>query len=90
MNYSVVEAFSLETSQGMVTLPFGKVLELSKVQALRLIGKVELLPLPNGGRNLSHYCAHGDCWCSAKSPHADFPAECLRINCEYYQPKENI
>lgn len=42
MKYFVVEPFTLETSQGKVTLPAGKILELSQEQAARLAGKVFL------------------------------------------------
>lgn len=40
MKYIVCEAFSAETKQGKVTLPAGKILELSEDQAARLGGKV--------------------------------------------------
>jgi hypothetical protein len=40
MKYFVVEPFTIETQQGVVTLPAGKVLELSQDQAARLGGNV--------------------------------------------------
>jgi len=40
MKYFVVEPFTLETSQGKIPLPAGKILELSQDQAARLSGKV--------------------------------------------------
>lgn len=82
MKYFVIEPFTIETQQGSVTLPAGKVLELSLDQSARLVGKVELLLHPNGGRDLSHYCERGACWCSAKLPGSYYPAECVSINCE--------
>lgn len=85
MKYIVVEPFTLETSQGTVTLPTGKVLELSRDQTARLAGKVELMPHPNGGRDLPHYCEPAACHCSSKLPDSSYPAECLRFNCEHYQ-----
>lgn len=81
MKYLVVEQLSLETSQGKVTFPAGKILELSLEQAARLMGKIELIPPPNGGRDLPHYCTPAACWCSEKLPAANYPAGCDK--CEY-------
>lgn len=84
MKYLVVEPFTIGTSQGTVTLPAGKLLALSQDQAARLAGKVELILPPNGGRDLSHFCEPGSCWCSAKLPSKNFPAGCIRINCKHH------
>ena len=40
MKYFVIEPFTAETQQGEVTIPVGKILELSQDQALRLNGKI--------------------------------------------------
>lgn len=93
MKYFVVEPLTLETSQGKVTLPAGKILELSQDQAARLANKVKPLPipvrvrppLPNGGRDLPNYCPPGDCWCSEKLPGKNYTAGCIRTKCEHHQ-----
>jgi len=85
MKYFVVAPFSFESVTGYVTIPAGKILELSADQAARLTGKIEVIAPPNGGRDLSHYCAPGQAWCSAKLTGQNYPAGCLRISCEYYQ-----
>lgn len=41
------------------------------------------VPMPNGGRDLPHYCEPGGCWCSAKLPGGDYPAACSRGGCEH-------
>jgi len=83
MKYLVVEPFTLETSQGKVILPAGKILELSLEQAARLMGKIELIQLPNGGRDLPQYCENGDCWCSSK-----FPPELNPTTCQHCEPMD--
>ena len=40
----------------------------------------------NEGRDLPHYCAAGDCWCSEKLPDSDYPAGCIRSRCEHHRP----
>lgn len=40
----------------------------------------------NGGKDLPHFCEPGDCWCSEKLPGGDYPAGCIRIECEYTAP----
>lgn len=92
MKYFVVAPFSLKSPEsvtGRVIIEVGQVLELSLDQAARLAGKIEVIPHPNGGRNLSHYCEPGDCWCSAKLPDRDYPAGCQRVNCEHYHGGPN-
>ena len=84
MKYFVVEPFTIETQQGTATLLIGKILELSQDQAARLGGKVKQMH-PNGGRDLPHYCEPGGCWCSEKLPGSNYPAGCIRSNCEYHQ-----
>lgn len=76
MKYFVVEPFTLETSQGKVTLPAGKILELSQEQAARLAAKIGMMPPPNGGRDLPHYCEPGGSWCSSKLPPELNPTVC--------------
>ena len=39
-------------------------------------------PEPKG---YPHYCQTGECWCSGKLPSSDYPAECIKIKCEYHQ-----
>lgn len=82
MKYFVVAPFSFESVTGYVTIPAGKVLELSIDQAARLTGKIEVIAPPNGGRDLSHYCTPAACWCSQKLPAANYPAGCSK--CEYF------
>lgn len=41
--------------------------------------------LPNGGRDLPHYCKPGVCWCSEKLSGRDYPAGCIRFKCEHHQ-----
>jgi hypothetical protein len=83
MKYFVVTPFVLETPQGTATLPAGQVLELSRDQAARLADKVELLPPPNGGRDLPQYCPSYGGWCSEKLPGNNYPAGCTK--CDSYQ-----
>jgi len=54
------------------------------------VSKVSKAPEPETTKavapeNLPHYCEHGDCWCSEKLPGSNYPAGCIRINCEYHQ-----
>jgi len=35
--------------------------------------------------DLPHYCQPGDCWCSEKLLGSDYPASCVRCNCEYLE-----
>lgn len=83
MKYFVTEPFSIETPRGIVSLPAGKVLELSQDQAARLGSKVRLTVGDN--KHLPHYCTPGDCWCSAKFTGSNYPAECIKIGCGHYQ-----
>lgn len=36
-------------------------------------------------KSFPHYCRPGDCWCSEKLAGANYPAGCIRHNCEYHQ-----
>jgi len=83
MTYLVIEPFTIETPQGSITLPAGKVLKLSEDQATRMGGRVRLVVGEN--KHLPHYCEHGDCWCSEKLPGSNYPAGCIRIGCEHFQ-----
>ncbi len=82
MTYLVAKPFTIETPQGSVTLPTGKVLELSEDQAAQLGNKVRLAEGEN--KQLPHYCEPGDCCCSEKLPCSNYPAGCARINCEHH------
>ena len=44
------------------------------------------VPPPNEGRNLSHYCGQGNCWCSEKLPGSNYPSGCVGCNCEQDAP----
>ena len=79
MKYFVVEPFTIETQQGSVNLPAGKILELLQDQAARLGGKVKQMH-PNGGRDLQHYCTAGQTWCSSKLPEHLNPTTCQKCH----------
>lgn len=46
MKYSVAESFTIKTAQGNVTLPVGKLLELTQEQATKLGARVRLADMP--------------------------------------------
>lgn len=68
----------IQSAKGII--PAGQIIEITPAAMDKLNGKVE--PLTNG-RGLPHYCKTGACWCSALLPGRDYPADCIRIRCEY-------
>ena len=54
----------------------------SPIVPTEAVSKVPKVTAPG----LPHYCAKGNCHCSAKLPDSEYPAECIRINCEYFKP----
>lgn len=65
-------------------IPAGRVIEIAPELLERLQGKVK--EIPNGGKDLPHYCRPGACFCSSLLPQNSHPAECIRTGCEHYQP----
>jgi len=81
MKYIVTEPITLETVTGSVTLPAGKILELSQDQAARLAGKVSRQP-----DTVTAFCSSYDGHCSVKVTGV-YPDDCIKIGCEHYTPE---
>ncbi|MDD2898398.1 MAG: hypothetical protein PHI31_06760 [Desulfuromonadaceae bacterium] len=89
MKYFVVEPLTVETQQGCVTLPAGKVLELNRNQAAKILRKIEMIPPTNGGRDLPHHCLFYGGWCSEKLHSSTYPSGCVRNACDHYHASQD-
>lgn len=90
MRYLITESFTLKTPKSDLILPVGKIIELSPDQAEKLGGKVRLadeLDIPKISDTVSVFCESYGGHCSGRLPQNKYPAECLQIKCEHYQPK---
>ena len=70
----------IESARGVI--PVGSIIEISGTLLDKLQGKVEpiLEARPNDGRDLPHYCATAEAWCSEK-----LTGSCIKHDCEYYR-----
>jgi hypothetical protein len=64
-------------------IPVGQIIEIETSLLAKLQNKVA--KLDTDPKSFDHYCHAGDAWCSAKLPGRDYPQDCIRHNCEYWQ-----